>query len=63
MSENIETVKKLYTAFGTGNLQGALDLMDGEINGRSLGRRPGPDRAAVPRTSRVSWRHWAPPRT
>jgi len=31
MNENVETVKKLYTAFGTGNLQGALELVDAEI--------------------------------
>jgi hypothetical protein len=40
MSENIETVKKLYTAFGTGNLQGALDLMDGEIEWSVPGAAP-----------------------
>lgn len=40
MNEKIETVQKLYAAFGTGNLQGALELMDADVEWSVPGAAP-----------------------
>ena len=40
MNDNVETVQKLYAAFGAGNVQGALDLMDVDVEWSVPGGAP-----------------------